>query len=180
MCFARRHPRRLPSMRWPASDKDTISEVKPSPAIKPMPAERFLDTNILLYGYDLDAPAKRLIALALIEEGWARIGHSAISVQVLQEFHVNFVRSGHTSDEASTVVGDFCLWPVIDNSLTLFRLGLSLQVRWQLSLWDAMILAAAKTSGARELLTEDFSHGQDYGGIRAINPFLSLEEVGAT
>lgn len=24
----------------------------------------------------------------------------------------------------------------------------------------------------------DFSHGQDYGGIRAINPFLGLEEGG--
>ncbi len=37
--------------------------------------------------------------------------------------------------------------------------------------WDALILAAARTSGAAELLTEDFNHGQDYGGIRAINPF---------
>lgn len=35
-----------------------------------------------------------------------------------------------------------------------------------------MILAAAKASGARELVTGDFSHGQDYGGARAINPFL--------
>jgi predicted nucleic acid-binding protein len=32
-----------------------------------MPAERFLDTNILLYGYDLDAQAKRPVAQALIE-----------------------------------------------------------------------------------------------------------------
>lgn len=138
-----------------------------------MPAERFLDTNILLYGYDLDAPSKRLVAQALIEEGWSRVGHSAISAQVLQEFHVNFVRSGHAPEEASALVGDFSRWPVIDNSLQLLRLGLSLQARWQLSLWDAMILAAAKTSGARELFSEDFNHGQDYGGIRVINPFLS-------
>jgi predicted nucleic acid-binding protein len=145
-----------------------------------MPAERFLDTNILLYGYDLDAPSKRLVAQAFIEQGWARLGHSAVSVQVLQEFHVNFVRSGHAPAEASAVVGDFSLWPVIDNSLALFRLGLSLQARWQLSLWDAMILAAAKTSGARELLSEDFNHGRDYGGIRAINPFLTKAEGGTS
>ena len=31
--------------------------------------------------------------------------------------------------------------------------------------------AAAQTSGARELLTEDFNHGQLYGSVRAINPF---------
>ena len=35
-------------------------------------------------------------------------------------------------------------------------------------------LAAAKTSGARELITEDFSHGQDYGRVRAINPFREI------
>jgi predicted nucleic acid-binding protein len=37
-----------------------------------------------------------------------------------------------------------------------------------------MILAAAKTSGARELITEGFSHGQDYGRVRAINPFREI------
>jgi predicted nucleic acid-binding protein len=69
------------------------------------------------------------------------------------------------------LIGDFSQWPVIDNTLTIFRLGLTLQARWQLSLWDGMILAAAKTSGAMELLTEDFNHGQDYGGVRVVNPF---------
>jgi predicted nucleic acid-binding protein len=34
-----------------------------------------------------------------------------------------------------------------------------------------MILGAAQASGARELITEDLKHGQDYGGIRALNPF---------
>ena len=31
--------------------------------------------------------------------------------------------------------------------------------------------AAAQASGARELLTEDLNHGQDYGGVRVVNPF---------
>jgi len=136
-----------------------------------MPAERFLDTNILLYGYDLDAPEKREIARAIIEQAWLQPGRSAINVQVLQEFHVNFVRKGHSTEEASALIADFSHWPVIDNTLAVFRLGLSLQARWQLSFWDAMILAAAQTSGARELLSEDLSHGQDYGGIRVVNPF---------
>jgi predicted nucleic acid-binding protein len=35
-----------------------------------------------------------------------------------------------------------------------------------------MIVAAAQTSGARELFTEDLNHGQNYGGILVINPFL--------
>ena len=136
-----------------------------------MSVERFLDTNILLYGYDLDAPKKRRVARSLIEQAWLQPGRTAISVQVLQEFHVNFVRRGRTAAEAASLIADFSLWPVIDNTLPVFHLGLSLQTRWQLSLWDAMILAAAQTSGARELLTEDLNHGQDYGGVRALNPF---------
>lgn len=32
-----------------------------------MPAERFLDTNILLYAYDLDAGNKRDVALSFVE-----------------------------------------------------------------------------------------------------------------
>ncbi len=141
-----------------------------------MRVECFLDTNILLYGYDLDAPLKRGIAQSLIEQAWIQPGYVAISVQVLQEFHANFVRRGHPPAEAAALIGDFSLWPVIDNSLVLLRLGLSLQARWQLSLWDAMIVAAAQTSGARELLTEDLNHGQDYGGVRVVNPFRGKDE----
>ncbi len=136
-----------------------------------MPAERFLDTNILLYGYDLDAPEKRHIAQSLIEQAWLQPGRTAISVQVLQEFHVNFIRKGHSAEEASALIVNFYHWPVIDNTLPLFRHGLALQSRWQLSLWDAMILAATQASGARELLSEDMNHGQDYGGVRVVNPF---------
>jgi predicted nucleic acid-binding protein len=137
-----------------------------------MPAEFFLDTNILLYGYDLDAGRKREIALAIVENAWLRPGSAAISVQVLQEFYVNFIRQGHAAEEAEIVIADLCHWPVIDNTLSTFNLGLTLQNRWQLSLWDSMILAAAQSSGAKQLLTEDLNHQQDYGGIRAINPFL--------
>jgi len=136
-----------------------------------MAAERFLDTNILLYGYDLDAPEKRRIAQGLIEQAWMNRGRTAVSVQVLQEFHVNFLRKGGSAEECAALIADFSLWPVIDNTLPVFRLGLSLQNRWRLSLWDAMILAAAQASGAAELLSEDLNHGQDYGGVRVINPF---------
>lgn len=136
-----------------------------------MGAERFLDTNILLYAYDLDAPAKRAVAMGILEESWHRPSSIAVSVQVLQEFHVNFVRHGHSLAEAALLITDFCRWQVVDNTLNLFRLGLSLQARWQLSFWDAMIVASAQACGATQLLSEDFNHGQDYGGVRVFNPF---------
>lgn len=157
----RKSPPGLLRVPLPVFAKDITSAANHSHAIKPMPAERFLDTNILLYGYDLDAPEKRLIAQSLIEQAWQQPGRTAVSVQVLQEFHVNFTRKGHPVEEASALIADFCHWPVIDNTLAVFRLGLSLQPRWQLSLWDAMILAAAQANGARELITENLNPGQD-------------------
>ncbi len=137
-----------------------------------MPAEYFIDTNILLYGYDLDSPKKRSVAQKIIEQAWMKRGSYAISVQVLQEFYVNFIRKGHSTHDAANLINDFYLLPVVDNTVALFQHGLSLQERWKISLWDSMILAAAHASGARELLTEDLNHGQDYGKVRAVNPFL--------
>ena len=136
-----------------------------------MNATRFLDTNILLYAYDLDAPAKRAIALRLVEHAWATPGETAISVQVLQEMHVNLVKRGLSREETGHILRDYTHWPVVDGTPDLFLAALDEQARWQLSLWDSLILTAARASGATELITEDLNHGQDYGGVRAINPF---------
>jgi len=137
-----------------------------------MRAARFLDTNILLYAYDLDAGIKRERALEIVEQGWKQLGQTAVSVQVLQELHVNMERRGIPRLEIHQLVRDYTLWPIVENTLSLLQGGIAEQSRWQLSLWDSMILAAARASGASQLITEDFSHGQDYGGIKAINPFV--------
>ncbi len=42
---------------------------------------------------------------------------------------------------------------------------------YRISYWDGAILAVAQALGARILFTEDLDDGQDYGGIRAVNPF---------
>ncbi|MFM7101372.1 MAG: PIN domain-containing protein [Verrucomicrobiota bacterium] len=137
-----------------------------------MSARRFIDTNILLYAYDLDAPTKRAVALRWVEQGWTSPGELAISVQVLQEMHVNLVKQGVSAAQATRVVRDFSTWPVVDNTLALLQAALGEQARWKISLWDALILAAARASGATELISEDFNHGQDYDGVKAINPFV--------
>ncbi len=136
-----------------------------------MNATRFLDTNILLYAYDVDTPTKRAVALEFVEHGWNNPGETALSVQVLQEFHVNLCKQGISPFEAAKVVRRYAAWPVVDNSLALLLSALGEQTRWKISLWDALILAAARASGASELITEDLSHGQNYDGVKALNPF---------
>ena len=137
-----------------------------------MNAARFLDTNILLYAYDLDAPAKREVALRFLEAGWNNPGETALSVQVLQELHVNLCRQGIPPLEAARVVRPYAAWPVVENTLDLLHSAMDEQVRWKISLWDALILAAARASGAAELITEDLNHGQNYDGVKVINPFI--------
>jgi hypothetical protein len=43
-----------------------------------MNAAKFLDTNMLLCAYDLDAPAKRAVALDLVAKGWPPTGASPV------------------------------------------------------------------------------------------------------
>ncbi len=137
-----------------------------------MPAEIFFDTNILLYAYDTDAGEKRVRALVLVAEAIRHPSRYALSVQVLQEFFVNFTRQGGRDETAATLIDDFSHWQIIANTHDLFLNGLQARTRWQLSLWDAMIVAAAEQAGATILYTEDLNHGQSYGRVRAINPFL--------
>ena len=138
-----------------------------------MSVRKFFDTNILLYGYDQDAGSKRIVARALMREAWEKPGSFAVNVQVLQEFYVNFVKQSGSHAEAKQIVEDISLWPVVDNTQEIFGRGLHFRERYDLSLWDAMIVATANQSGATELLTEDLNHDQIYGEVRAINPFLS-------
>lgn len=131
----------------------------------------FLDTNILVYAYDRSAGDKHDRAKELVLGLRRRPTVPAISVQVLQELFVNLVRKGVSAEEAGEVVGLHLAWKVVVNDVEVFRAGLEAQRRWQLSPWDAWIVAAAQRAGAGELWTEDLNADQDYGGVRTVNPF---------
>lgn len=51
--------------------------------------------------------------------------------------------------------------------------ALQLKSRYQLSYWDAAIVAAAKALGAGVLYSEDLNHRQLYDGVRVENPFIT-------
>ncbi len=141
-----------------------------------MPAKAFFDTNILLYAYDRDAGQKREIARHLVASALSDPGSYAISVQVLQEFFVNFTRAGHADREAARLIDDFRHWTIIANTYDLFCRGLQVRARWQLSLWDSMVVAAAQAAGAEVLYTEDLNHGQSFGAVQVCNPFFETGE----
>jgi len=132
-----------------------------------MPAP-FVDTNVLLSLLS-DDQEKADRAEALLA---ARV---VISVQVLNEF-ANVARRKMTLD-----------WPTVEQALADLRrfadvrpltlatheAGIALARRHQMSVYDAMIAAAALEAGCTRLLSEDFSDGQRFEGRLTVrNPFV--------
>ena len=86
--------------------------------------------------------------------------------------HVNLVRKGVPVADPADIVRSYLAWRVMENTRALLRQALALQQRWQLSYWDAAVVAAAQQAGARELWTEDLTAGQDFNGLVVVNPLL--------
>jgi predicted nucleic acid-binding protein len=133
---------------------------------------RFVDTNILLYAVSF-APAeaeKALRASDILSQT-----DLALSTQVLQEFYVQATRSSTksplTSAEASALISTLTRFPIADITPDLVQAAIASQVRWQISYWDAAIIEAARTLGCDVLLSEDLQDGQEFGGVRVVNPF---------
>jgi predicted nucleic acid-binding protein len=40
------------------------------------------------------------------------------------------------------------------------------------SYWDVLVLRMAKQAGCRILLSEGMQHGQEFDGVKIVNPFL--------
>ena len=134
----------------------------------------FFDTNLLVYLFDSSSPEKQRRAREVLAE---RTQHDEVilSAQVLQEFYVVVTRKlarPLSDDRAGRLVQEFSTFPVVTTDAPLVLAGVVLARRHRLSLWDAMVVVAAKAGGAAEVLTEDLQHGQVLEGIRIVNPFL--------
>ena len=132
--------------------------------------DTFVDTNILIYAHDLDAGEKHDKASQLVRDFWDRREVPSLSIQVLQEMHANLIRKGISVDESADTVRRYLVWRVINNTKTILSRAFDVQQRWQLSFWDAAVVAAAQQAGASVLWSEDLNPGQDYGGVVVVNP----------
>ena len=139
-----------------------------------MSGKAFVDTNILLYAHDLTDSAKNAVAIDLLTQLWDD-NTGVISTQVLQEFAVNLQRRislSLTHQEIRARIVLYLDWEVVVNGKGAVLRGLDAKERYQISFWDAMIVQAAESAGCEVLYSEDLSHGQEYGGVLVVNPFL--------
>lgn len=140
-----------------------------------MSAKYFLDSNILIYGDDLDAGKKNEKALKVIEESVAS-GNGVISTQVLQEYFVNATKKlGVLPEMAQRKVTLFSAMNVVRIAVEDIHAAIDLNRLHQLALWDAMIIRCAAVAGCDRVLTEDLQHGQVIAGVKIENPFLTFK-----
>lgn len=140
-----------------------------------MSASRFIDTNVFVYHVDFSDGRKQAVADALVREALTASSAST-SFQVVQEWLNTVTRkalvplsSRGASDYLDTVLAPLCkVWP----NMLLYHRAVDLQLRWQFSFYDALIVAAALTSGCKTLLSEDLQHGQRVESLVIENPFL--------
>jgi predicted nucleic acid-binding protein len=143
-----------------------------SPRVHDSSGPDFLDTNVLVYAYDVSAPAKQRIAQALLSTAIA--GELVLSTQVLAEFAATLLHKlapKATPEQVSAILDVLGPVPTIVPDADMVRRAVQAHATYGLHFYDGMIVAAAERAGSRTLWSEDMNDGQKYFGVSISNPF---------
>ena len=133
-----------------------------------------LDTNILAYAEGTNGIPMRERTLELIQEVRSRETVVLPGQTLAELFHVLVRKAGRSrADARAAVLAWLDAVPVIETSRSVILAALDLATDHQLSIWDAVILAAAAEAGCRLLLSEDLQDGFTWGGVTVVNPFAA-------
>jgi len=133
----------------------------------------FVDTNVIVYGLLGEDPSRQPVAQQLIEDLWGR-GEAVISSQVLVEFANTALRLGGDPPVVQQQVRLLAAAELVVIEDSLVCEAIALRDRYQISFWDACILAAASRAGCETIYSEDLNAGQRYGSVQVVNPFDAL------
>jgi len=148
-----------------------------------MTAPVFVDTNIFVYAQQANEQTKQPIAKEWLERLWRdHLGRT--SMQVLNECYVTYTRKikpALSSSEAWDEIRDLLTWNPQPTDMDLLVRAHDVEVRYRLSWWDSLIVAAAQLQDCSLLLTEDLQDRATYGGVTVRNPFdLGVSEAMTT
>lgn len=129
----------------------------------------FADTNLTVYCLDADSN-RRATALSVMR------ARPVISVQVVNEFLSVVIRKSRLPRETAMRLARIMMnrCEVVSVTRQTVEMALELGDRYQLSHWDALIVAAALAAGCDTLFSEDLQHGQVFNRqLTVVNPFHS-------
>ena len=132
----------------------------------------FIDTNILVYTLDQKNIEKRDMARRIVKKV-VESHQPVISTQVIKEFYV--VASTKLKADpivVKNIIHNFHNMEIVNNDLDLIEQAIDISILSQLSFWDSLIIAAAEKENCEYVLSEDLNSGQNYRGIKLLNPFI--------
>jgi len=133
----------------------------------------FFDTNVIIYAFVENDLLRSQVSRDLMES-YAMNDHAVISTNVLNETFFAAVRKHKFSrEDARAVVQRLSvLRHVVVPSVAVVLQANDIAVETQFTIYDALMIAAAKSAGCDRIYTEDLTHNQVVQGIKIINPFL--------
>ncbi|OGL45301.1 MAG: hypothetical protein A2W05_08645 [Candidatus Schekmanbacteria bacterium RBG_16_38_10] len=138
-------------------------------------AGKLIDTNILVYAYDLSEKEKHEVCKSIVKEIWLN-GSGIVTLQNLMEFFVVIttkVERPIPIDVAKTIVEDILSsqkWIVIDRDVDTFINAIEIVSKYEVPFWDAVIAACMLENNINEILTENITDFEKIQEINAINP----------
>lgn len=137
-----------------------------------MSAADFLDTNVFVYAYDYLDSRKQKIAQEFVLR--AISGEFVSSPQVLAEFATTLLHKLSpplTRTDVTSALDALAPIKLVMPNHGMVRRAIEAHYQYGVRFYDGMILAAAESAGSRQIWSEDFNTGQEYFGIRIVNPF---------
>ncbi len=137
-----------------------------------MPAPDFLDTNVLVYGYDVSNAVKQSIAQDLIRR--AVCGEFLISTQVLAEFASTLLHKlapPPTPEDVTALLDALEPIKLVPTDAETVRRAVEARAEYGIHFYDGMIIASAERAGCKRVWSEDLNAGQEYFGVAVENPF---------
>jgi len=139
-----------------------------------MKGRSFLDTNIFVYAFDVNALGKAKKARELIQRS-VDTGQGIVSYQVVQEFFNvalrRFAQPLTPAEAEQYLITVFRPLLAIHSSPALYVEALRVAAKHRLPWYDSIIVAAALEGKCATLYSEDFQHGREIEGLRIENPF---------
>ena len=135
-----------------------------------------LDTNILVYAYDVSEKRRREIAKGLVDEVWDA-GGGVVTLQNLSEFFFAVTRKVQKPVpvvDAKTIVSDILRssrWMVIDRNAGTLVKAMEIVESVRAPFWDALIAVCMLEHGIEVIVTENEKDFKNVPGITVMNPF---------
>jgi predicted nucleic acid-binding protein len=135
-----------------------------------MSAKVFVDTNVLIYAKDRTNPTKQKAANTWIRALWQN-RRGVVSRQSLREYYnaATKPKIGAGKSNIRREILALHAWLPSDGGLDRLSEAWDIQDRFQLSFYDALLLASANAARCTHFLSEDMQDGLDVNGTRILS-----------